>query len=151
MPRTRFLADVPITIYRQAPDLPDAQGNRPSLESRKLAEDCAHRRDQRVAESDLSGLQTFSIQRQYIVRKPETYTIRVPQTLETLGENPLAEEAVGEGAQDALPVARDGANAEAGLLLRDDETGDFFNITGVILMPDNKRLVIQCARTRGVS
>ena len=150
MPRTLFLADVPISLYRQAPeDLPEGQGV-PSLEERLLANDYAHRRDRRVTETDLAGLQTYQNQRQYIVRKDAAYTVDVDPALGAgyglAGSNPA-----GGAAPNAPVVAKRGSNAAPGLLLRDDETGEFFNVTGVTLMPDNKRQVIHCGAVTGGS
>ena len=151
MPRTQFLADVPIGIYRQAPELPDAEGQRPPLEDRLIAEDYAHRRDQRVAEGELAGLQTFRTERQYVVRKDAVYTLPDTDRIEAMGEGTGS--GFGSGAMGGKPsepgVARDGSNAAAGLLLRDDETGELFDIAGVTLLPDNKRQVIHCAARRG--
>ena len=149
MPRTQFLADVEITIFRQAPELPDTEGNRPSLASRKVGEDYAHRRDVRNSEGELGGLQTYTTERQYVVRVDESYTIPRDQDFESLGEDGLSVDALGEEPVDETPVARDGSNARAGMLLRDEETREMFDIVGVRLVADNKRLVIRCASRRG--
>ena len=149
MPRTKFLADIPISIFEQAPELPDDDGNFPTLESRLISEDCAHRRDLRVGENELDSLQTFNVLRQYIVRKDEIYTVGVMQVVGPLGSEPLGSESLGEQPIDRPPVARTGSNARAGDLLRDDETGELFDIAGITRMPDDKRLTIHCASRRG--
>ena len=150
MPRTRFLADVPISVYRQAPELPPDDGERPSLASRLIAQDLAHRRDMRVTESEIGGgLQTFATERQYIVRKDEIYTVRDPQPIGPMGAESLASESLGEQPVDRLPIARTGSNAAPGLLIRDDETGEFFDVDGITLMSDNKRQVIHCSARSG--
>ena len=148
MPRTLFLADVPISVYRQAPeDLPEGESV-PSLKERLLANDYAHRRDRRVTETDLAGLQTYQNQRQYIVRKDTVYTVPLQAGL-SMGYQPLGGDALGDQPPNEPVIARDGSNAAPGLLLRDDETGEFFNVTGVTLMPDNKRQVIHCGAVTG--
>ena len=149
MPRTKFLADIEISIFEQAPELPDDDGNFPSLDSRLIAQDCAHRRDLRVGESELDNLQTFSALRQYIVRKDEIYTVDVKQVVGPLGSEQLGSQALGEQPIDRAPIARTGSNAKTGDLLRDDETGEFFDISGITRMPDDQRLIIHCAVRRG--
>ena len=148
----RVRMDVPIMLFRQAPEIP---AGRPPLEERKVGEDYAHRQDRRVAEGELGGLQTYSTQRQYIVRKDEMYTI--PQDddsdtdsdTDTLGEVAMGTEAMGEARPNAPAVARDGSNAASGLLLRDEETGEYFDVTGVTLLPDQRNQIIHCNARRG--
>ena len=149
MPRTTFLADIPISIFRQAPELPDEEGARPSLADRLISQDYAHRRDRRVSQGELaSGFQTFGTVREYIVRKDTVYTLPDNDRVTPLGNAEMGTEPL--GSEPSPPAtARDGANAKAGLLLRDDETGEFFTITGVTLMPDNKREVLHCDAVRG--
>ena len=149
MPRTKFLADIEISIFKPAPELPDDDGNFPSLESRLISTDCAHRRDLRVTEGELDNLQTFSAMRQYIVRKDEVYTVDVPRVIGPMGSEPIGGDAMGEQPIDQPPIARTGSNAQAGDLLRDDETGEFFDIAGITRMPDDKRLIIHCNARRG--
>ena len=152
MPRRRrmFLPDVQISIFEQAPELPDEDGNRPSLESRMLSQDYAHRVDVSVSESEISGdVQAHDIRRRYIVRRDEVYTVEVMQRVGPLGSEPLGKDAMGEQPIDFPPVARTGANARAGLLLRDDETGEFFDISGIKLNADNQTVTIVCAARRG--
>ena len=150
MPMRSWLMDIEIRLYRQAPEVPAADGERPSLESRLIATDYAARWDQRVSDGELGALQTFTTQRRYVVRRDEMYTLPADADLETLGENPLGDDPLGEALPRRPAIARDGSNARAGLLLEDTETGEFFNVSGVTyLLNDNTKQVIHCVKTRG--
>ena len=130
--------DIPITILKPA------SRNSTNGTNNVISTDYAHRRDRRESTIEVDGVTTFSIERQYLVQKDTEYIVEPKINQDAFGKDHFGATSFGGNHPSEPPVARDGSNANRGLILRDDETKETFSISGTTRLPDERIVVIHC-------
>ena len=145
--RRKILPRVRIRLYR-AP----VTGQRFEAEENFLAEGYAHRQDRNVASGEVEGVVVYTKQREYKLLRDIRYKLPDAEQGDGcegmgLGASTLGECALG-GAQAPPGTGIRGVQAQRGMLLKDAETNQVFQVSGITREPAGRMITISCGEER---